>query len=439
MDCAGDMIRIFLSSTGLRLLGMLFGFLIGVQLARGLGASGYGIYGLAMSIITMLSVPAEFGLPLLVTREVAAAHARSDTAQVSLVVRWATRTIIIFSLGIALVGIGAWVALSKDLDNLLLHSIIAGALLVVLIPLGNVFGAALRGVQQIVRGQVPEIVIRPALFSAFLYLAATLSPVPLTPVAAIGMQVAAAALSLVMAYGLLRAVAPAVDVSALRAGEGWLRSALPMALAGAMRVLQGNLSLILLGYLAAPADVGLFRAGTSTALLIAMPVSVSHVIAAPTFSRLHAIKDMVELQSYLRRTTRLTVACMFAFLLPFIATGEALLSYVFGPEFGESNAVIVIASVGTLIGASFGPAATLLNMVGEEKYVARSFAMSLLVLIGTTPPLILLAGIEGAAVANAVAFVLWSAMLWRRARKLLGVDSSVFSLPARILKGAQGG
>lgn len=45
------LVKAFLGSAGLRIAGMGFGFLVGVQLARGLGADGYGVYGLAMSIV----------------------------------------------------------------------------------------------------------------------------------------------------------------------------------------------------------------------------------------------------------------------------------------------------------------------------------------------------------------------------------------------------
>ncbi|MCR6496037.1 oligosaccharide flippase family protein [Thermomonas sp. S9] len=76
-------------ATGVSMLGMAFTFLLGWQLARGLGAAGYGIYGVAMAVVSMLGVPSQFGLPQLLTREVAAANAVHDWGRLNGVVRWA--------------------------------------------------------------------------------------------------------------------------------------------------------------------------------------------------------------------------------------------------------------------------------------------------------------------------------------------------------------
>lgn len=71
------LIKAVTGSGFIRVVGMGFGFLVGIQLARGLGPSGYGIYGLVMAFISILAVPVEFGIPSLLTREVAANLARS--------------------------------------------------------------------------------------------------------------------------------------------------------------------------------------------------------------------------------------------------------------------------------------------------------------------------------------------------------------------------
>src|SRR5690606_17389976 len=85
---AETLIRALVGSSGLRLLGVGFSFLVGIQLARGLGVEGYGIYGLAMSIIAVLTIPTEFGLPQLLTREVAAAQSRGDFGRIRTIIRW---------------------------------------------------------------------------------------------------------------------------------------------------------------------------------------------------------------------------------------------------------------------------------------------------------------------------------------------------------------
>src|SRR5690606_41939833 len=91
------LVKAVTGSAGLRIAGMGFGFLVGVQLARGLGAEGYGTYGVAMSIIALLTVPTEFGLPQLLTREVASAQVRQDWARMRGILRWSSRVSLLLS------------------------------------------------------------------------------------------------------------------------------------------------------------------------------------------------------------------------------------------------------------------------------------------------------------------------------------------------------
>ncbi len=50
---------------------MLSGFISAIILARALGAEGLGVYAATFALLTICSMPLEFGLPSLVTREVA--------------------------------------------------------------------------------------------------------------------------------------------------------------------------------------------------------------------------------------------------------------------------------------------------------------------------------------------------------------------------------
>lgn len=170
---------------------MGFGFLVGVQLARGLGAEGYGIYGLAMSIVAMLTVPTEFGLPQLLTREVAAAQVKGDWDRIHGTLRWSARASLVLA-GMMAIGVVSWLVLTNQLESPLGMTMIAGVFLIPSVAMLSLRSAALRGAQQIVRGQVAEVVMRPALHSLLLFVA-VLWLAPLTPEMAMWLGVAAAA------------------------------------------------------------------------------------------------------------------------------------------------------------------------------------------------------------------------------------------------------
>jgi hypothetical protein len=60
-----------------------------VLLARGLGAQDYGVFSYVYALISLLSIPAQFGLPTLVVRETAQAMARKEYGFVQGVWLWA--------------------------------------------------------------------------------------------------------------------------------------------------------------------------------------------------------------------------------------------------------------------------------------------------------------------------------------------------------------
>jgi len=418
----------FAGSTALRLVGMAFGLLASIQLARGLGATGYGVYALALSVVSLISIPAEFGLPALVEREVGIAQLYEDWPRTRSVLHWAIRMVFVLAACVLLVGT-ACTMFGPRLSPDLLPILLVGSLLVLVVPFGNIYAGTLRGLRHMVRGDFPDVVLRPVLFSALLLPVSLLHPGGITPGWAMAMQVLAAGMALLCAaLTLYRLMPPA---SGVEAGVGheqertWLRGVWPMALNDSIRVLHGNLLIVFLGVLAAPAVVGVFRVASSMGLLLMLPMAMVHVFSAPVISRLHAGDQKDALRRYLRLCTLGTVACLLVLTLPIVVYGESWLASLFGSEFAASSAPLVILSIGTLCGSAFGPGAALLTMAGHERRVTGSFGMSLVLLAGSSPPLILLLGADGAALANAIAFTAWNGAMWRDVRRLLHMDPSL--------------
>src|SRR5690606_27924932 len=82
-----------------------------------------------------------------------------------------------------------------------------GLFMSLLVAMGNVRGAALRGLGFIVRGQLPEGLIRPFLFCVFIIIVAMLSR-KLTPTSAMALHLVAAAVAFVVGAFLLVKVKP---------------------------------------------------------------------------------------------------------------------------------------------------------------------------------------------------------------------------------------
>ena len=73
---------------GIKVGNLFLSLMVGIVLARVLGPAEYGVYSYIMAISGLLIIPAQFGFPTLVTREVAKADGDPDL--IRSVILWTT-------------------------------------------------------------------------------------------------------------------------------------------------------------------------------------------------------------------------------------------------------------------------------------------------------------------------------------------------------------
>lgn len=418
------MVRAVAGTGAVRIGSMLAAFLVGVLLARGLGVAGYGYYALALSIVTIAGIPGEMGLSRLVTREVAAASARDDLPHLFGVIRWARRTAIGISMVLLAGLVIAAVVLMWNGSPTLGAILILGAPTVPLMTLSRIDGGALQGLHHIVRGQIPQNLLRPAFISIILVVF-FFAGARLTPALAMALNSLTAGLVLIICYRWLKQrLPPAVPAERVPKGRRWLASVVPMALTEGMRVLQSEMSILLIGLITAPAAVGLFRIATATAITAAgLMTAVAHV-GLSIIARLHAENDSVRLQKAVTALAWAQFAGVALLTIPLVIAPEWLIRLAFGEQFEPAATALRILAAGQLVNAIFGPNVILLNMTNHEQRVARAVAIAFGLNLILIPVLLLLWGIAGAAVAVVASLLLWNVMLWLDARRLLGIETA---------------
>lgn len=427
-------IRAALGSAGLRVAGLLFGFLVALQLARGLGPAAYGVYGLAMSVVAVLAVVADLGAARLVLREVAAARVADDWGRVRGLLRWARRTALAASALAAAVLLG-WAWWEANSGSALGPALAAAALLVPLTVLANIQGGALRGLGRLVGGQLPDGLLRPAAFSLLLFAGALFLPA-LGAAEAVALAAASVFLSLGLGALLLRRALPAQAHGAPPRGEprAWLRASSAMVFAELARALQTHAVLLILGALAASAVVGTYRAASSLLVVFAVADTMLNLVGAPVIARLHAEGDRARLQRLLFALALCSALGTLAVVAPFLLWREALVTLLLGPAYAASTGPLLILGLAFALGAALGPSAMLLNMTGHERRVASAAAGSLLFIAVAAAPLISALGAEGAALTYALSLVGTKLANRRHCLAHAGLDPSVLS----ALRGGRG-
>lgn len=403
------------------------GFVTAVVLARTLGADGYGVYSYAFALISLLSIPAQFGLPNLVVRETAKAHAMEQWGLMRGLWRWASGVVGAISLVIALVGGGILALCSEHFDSLKTATFGFGLLLVPLMALGNLRGAALRGLGQVVSGQLPEMVLRP-LFLVLLVLSAAmfLPEGTLTAVNAMELHVAAAAAAFLIGAWMLKRMRPAplrgAPVPAYNMGQ-WLKSALPLGLIGSMELLSSYTDILLLGLFVSAQDIGVYKVTTQLAVLVSFPVMAINMVIAPHVSRLYAVKDKQSLSRLVKTSVSASFAGAGIIALCLVLFGKTIIGLFFGPEFEGAYFPMLILCGGQLLLAAYGPLVTLASMTGHEYQTAGIIAIGAVVNIVLAVILIPWLGLVGAATATMLSLIVWRTLLYRGVRKWLGLNT----------------
>ncbi len=415
-------------TAGIRFAGMAAMFLVGVQLAHYLGPVGYGVYGTALAIATVLAIPAQQGLPQLVTREVSAFLEAANHARVKGAVLWFAVIVLTGSLAVAvLAGLGVlvWGAVAGKPPS---SAYYIGMIMIPLLALTTLGMSVLRGFQRISSGQLYDTLLRPIVFALFLFVwRAGVGAVD--PSTAMGLQVAGGLLVLAICAWEIHYIFPS-EVRAAKASahrREWIASAAPMAGTEILRTIESQYPMLLLGFLLAPREVGIFRVAMSMVGFIGVPAALLNVVIMPFAAQFHAAGDRQRLQRLATTSSLAMSAMVWAITLGVYLFGKPFIAVTFGQAFLPAWSPLVLMGVAYSINSLFGSSSTILNMCGSERALTVIQCSGLT--IGVSLALLLLPylGLNAVPVGMIVSESLKSIAGAAIVRRRLGVETCVCS------------
>ena len=412
-----------LGVSGLRVLALLLSFVTGILLARVLGKEGYGAYAYALAWIGLLVIPANLGLPTLLTREFAAAQARTDWGLMRGLLAWSQRMVVLTAIALSLMGsVVAWLVLD---DALSLQTTWVALAALPLAALTQLKQGVLRGMGRVTQSQLPDSVVRPLLFIALVLLAFVTRGA-----GAVGVMVLYA-LTLAVAYGTSRLLlarhlpAPIRTAGARETPGIWLKSSFSFVLISSLYVVVAQTDTLMLGAMKGTGAAGIYVVANQGAQLVAFALVSVHIAVAPILAKLYAEGELVALQRLVTRYSRAVFALSLPVALVLIMFGEFFLG-IFGAEFVAGKGPLIVLSLAHLLNAAMGLAPLLLSMTEHERTTALGIGVGAALNVVLNASLIPSYGIEGAALATAASFLVQNVLLVALARKRLGVTPTLF-------------
>jgi len=428
----GQLLRAGAGSILVKIAATALGLAVTVLLARSLGANGYGIYTYVFALTSLLAIPAQFGLPSLVVRETAKAQAKEQWGLMRGLWRWTNRTAGVISILLVILAGGAGWIWRDHFSHLQIMTFTTALLLVPVIALGNLRGAALRGLRKVVIGQLPEHVLRPGFLICLTIGALLVLPQEkFTAATAMLLHVVSASLAFIVGAWLLFHFRPRelrAQPIPIYEARAWSLSTLPLGMIAAMQLVNDYTDILMLGLFLNAEQVGIYKISVQMAVLVSFPITAVNLAIAPHISRLHAAGDFQRLQRLLTTSAIGVFFSAGATVGALCLFGNHLIEFVFGPAFRDSYAPMIVLAAGQLVVATLGSLVTIANMTGHEHAAAKTIGIGAIVNIGLNAFLIPAYGIMGAAVATVSSLLVWRLLLFSRLKTSLGVNPSVIGV-----------
>ncbi len=419
--------RLLLSASGtaaLQAISNVLAFALSVLLARFLGAGGYGRYALAIAWSGLLVVPAILGFDRFLVRGLAVYEVGGERALMKGLLRRTNQLVLAVSVTIA--AGGALVALSFSPASTR-GPLLAGMLLIPLTTLTLLRQSSMQAFGRVVRGQLPEYLIRPVLIVLAVLALAFASGHALTPMTAVLANVAGVAVAFGVGVVLLAKALPRGirTVTPEFQTRRWLTSALPMMLIGGAWLANNYIATLAVGAFDGARAAGVYSVVQRGAELIVILLIAANMPLAPAIARLNARGDRDGLEQVTEKMARATLLVSTPLALVLMLAPELYLQ-IFGPGFRAGATALSILAGAQLVNAACGPNGNVLIMTGHERSavvgVAAGVALNLALSVLLVPAL----GVSGGAVAFAASLIVWNGILVLLARRLMGVNVTAF-------------
>lgn len=402
-------------------------FIGGVLLARILKPSDYGIYSYAYSLILLLVAPVDFGLSALTVRETAIGRAKKEYSRIKGVWTWAIKIVTISSL-LLISALVVYSMADSSAFNEYKSALFFGLILIPIIPFGNLRGAALRGLDHVILGQLPEFVIRPLMMVVFVIGTISIPNMKLTSTTAMIAFVIASIFAFLAGVVTLYLKTPdeVKNEKPIINGRNWIKDAFPLGLINGMALITQNITTILIGNYLFSSDVAIFKAATQISFLTIMPLTSMNVALSPTYARLFALNEIDKVRNLALKTSNISFLISILLTGTLLLFGEMFIKLAYGFEYLKAYPLLAFILIGQLVNSSVGSVGILLIMTNNQNDYAVGVAISMVTTIIFSIILIPRIGLLGAAIANAISNVLLNIYSWYQVNTKLKINTLAF-------------
>ena len=389
------------------IIGMLLGFAGRVILVRFTTQTEYGIYCLALVIISIFVTISTLGLSEGSTRYIAYFRGRNEEGKVRGVISSSIKIAIIASISLAVISFFAsdFISISIFHASALSAPLKIFSIAIPFTVLINVFISIFRGFDRVDAKVYFSDILRPILYLIFLIAVVLFGLSFLGVIYAYLASIAVTCVAFI-AYMLKKSSMPIGNKSVGNPmTKDLLFFSVPLLAVAMIQMIIVYTDTLMLGYFKTPDMVGLYNAALPLANLVPVFLLSTNFLFVPIISSLYAKNLIAEMKrSYAILTKWIFLATLPIFFVFFLFP-DVVLDFLFGSRYIGAAIALQILSLGFFVHASLGPYSGILLTMGKTKLLMWIVLVGSIINITLNAVLIPPLGIVGAAFASALSLI----------------------------------
>lgn len=395
--------------------------LTSVLLARFLGADGFGLYSLGLSISVLLNVFTNFGFPQGIVKFSIKNRAEDNNEKVKGVLY----SSLIFSVSLCVLIVIAQLLFAKEISRMFFDDDSLKNVLIIFglsIPFNTLYTFPAAFAQAFKKIKYQTIILSITRPLSFLLFTLVVVAFNWDLDAVLYANLISTIVTAVIGFYFIIRYFPEfyqAKVKPIYEFKNLITFSSQTMFTGFLSILMIKIDRIMIGYFSTSSDVGIYSAAANLAINVTFFLTPFAMIFSPISAELYHLNKLEELNGAFKNVTRWLL--IFTLPLFFILAGFSNeLLIMFGKDFTIGGTVLILISLAELINVSTGPVGILLKMSGHQLVDLKISILVLVINIFLNYFLIPVYGLIGAAIATAVAISITHlvrlSMVWKYLR-----------------------
>lgn len=378
--------------------------LTSVLLARFLGADGFGLYSLGLSINVLLNVFTNFGFPQGIVK--LSIKYRTEGSKEK--VKGVLYSSLIFSVSLCVLIVITQLIFAEEISKMFFDNDSLASVIIIFglsIPFNTLYTFPAAFAQAFKKIKYQSIILNIARPLSFLLFTIVVVSFKWDLDAVLYANLISTIVTAVIGFYYILKYFPEfyqTKIKPIYEFKNLITFSVQTMFTGFLSILMIKIDRIMIGYFSTSSDVGIYSAAANLAINVTFFLTPFAMIFAPISAELFHLNKIDELNKAFKNVTRWLL--IFTLPLFFIFAGfskELLL--MFGKDFTIGGIVLIVISIAELVNVSTGPVGILLKMSGHQIIDLKISFLVLVINASLNYILIPIYGLIGAAIATAIA------------------------------------